>query len=110
MAVLLWGVLPYVTALVLIGGLIWRYRYDQFGWTTRSTQLYESKLLRIASPLFHYSLFGVLAGHLVGLLIPKAWTDLVITQDTYHAFALYGGSLAGIGTVVGIAMLIYRRR
>ena len=110
MAVLLWGVLPYVTALVLIGGLVWRYRYDQFGWTTRSTQLYESKLLRIASPLFHYSLFGVLAGHLIGLLIPKAWTDLVISQDTYHAFALYGGGLAGIGTVVGIAMLIYRRR
>ena len=110
MDLLLWGVLPYLTLLVLIGGLTWRYRYDQFGWTTRSTQLYESKLLRIASPLFHYSLFGVLAGHLVGLLIPKAWTDLVISQDAYHAFALYGGGLAGLGTVVGIAMLIYRRR
>ncbi len=110
MDLLLWGVLPYLTLVVLIGGLIWRYRYDQFGWTTRSTQLYESRLLRIASPLFHYSLFGVLAGHLVGLLIPKDWTDLVITQDTYHAFALYGGGLAGLGTVVGIAMLIYRRR
>ncbi len=34
----------------------------------------------------------------------------MISQDTYHAFALYGGGVAGIGTVVGIAMLIYRRR
>jgi nitrate reductase gamma subunit len=41
MNVLLWGVLPYVMMAILIGGLIWRYRYDQFGWTTRSSQLYN---------------------------------------------------------------------
>ena len=52
--VLLWGVLPYVVVAVLVGGTIWRYRYDQFGWTTRSSQLYESRLLRIGSPLFHF--------------------------------------------------------
>ena len=41
---------------LLVGGTIWRYRYDQFGWTTRSSQLYESRLLRIGSPLFHFGL------------------------------------------------------
>lgn len=50
--ILLWGVLPYVALVILIGGTIWRYRTDQFGWTTRSSQVYESKLLRIASPSF----------------------------------------------------------
>ncbi len=94
----------------LVAGTIWRYRYDQFGWTTRSSQLYESKLLRIASPLFHYGLFVVLAGHLMGLLIPKAWTDLVVSQETYHLVALVAGTLAGVATLVGIALLIYRRR
>jgi nitrate reductase gamma subunit len=108
--VLLWGALPYVVALVLVAGTIWRYRYDQFGWTTRSSQLYESRLLRIASPMFHYGLFVVLAGHLMGLLIPKAWTDLVVSQETYHLVALVAGTLAGIATLVGIALLIYRRR
>lgn len=110
LSILLWGVLPYLVALLLIGGLIWRYRYDQFGWTTRSSQLYESKLLRIASPMFHYGLFVVLGGHLLGLLIPKSWTDVVVTQDTYHLVALVAGTLAGIATLVGIVMLIYRRR
>ena len=57
LSLLLWGILPYVMVAVLVGGLIWRYRYDQFGWTTRSSQLYESRLLRIGSPLFH---FGIL--------------------------------------------------
>jgi nitrate reductase gamma subunit len=52
----------------------------------------------------------VLGGHLLGLLIPKAWTDLVVSQDTYHLVALGGGSVAGIATLVGIALLIYRRR
>jgi nitrate reductase gamma subunit len=110
MDILLWGVLPYLVVLTLIAGLVWRYRYDQFGWTTRSSQLYESKLLRIASPLFHFGLLAVLMGHLMGLLIPKAWTDMIITQHTYHSIALYGGSAAGLATLVGIAMLIYRRR
>lgn len=108
--IFLWGVLPYLVAFTLVAGTIWRYKYDQFGWTTRSSQLYESKLLRIASPMFHYGLFVVLMGHLMGLLIPKAWTDLVVSQETYHEVALWAGTAAGVATLVGIALLIYRRR
>jgi len=108
--ILLWGVLPYLIALVLIAGLVWRYRYDQFGWTTRSSQLYESRLLRVASPLFHFGLLVVLGGHLMGLLIPKEITDRFVTQEMYHLVALTAGTLAGIATLVGIGLLIYRRR
>jgi nitrate reductase gamma subunit len=111
MALLLWGVLPYVVLLTLVGGLIWRYRYDQFGWTTRSSQLYESRLLRVGSPLFHFGLLFVLIGHIVGLIIPKRWTEAVgVSQEFYHANALIVGGIAGFGTLVGIAILIYRRR
>lgn len=111
MSVFLWGVLPYLTLLVLISGLNWRYKYDQFGWTTRSSQLYESKMLKIASPLFHYALLGVFLGHVVGLLIPKWLTDNVgITQHQYHLGAFYGGSAAGLALVIGLALLIWRRR
>ena len=31
----LWVVLPYVTAVAFAIGMFWRYRYDQYGWTTR---------------------------------------------------------------------------
>ena len=111
MGIFVWGVLPYATALILVGGLIWRYRYDQFGWTTRSSQLYESRLLKIASPLFHFALIAVFLGHVVGLLIPKALTDWVgLDQHMYHLGAFYGGGLAGIALVVGLGLLIYRRR
>lgn len=62
LAPLLWGVLPYVTIAVLVGGTIWRYRYDKFGWTTRSSELYEARLLRIGSPLFHFGILVALRG------------------------------------------------
>ncbi len=111
MSTFLWGVVPYVVVTVLVVGLVWRYRYDQFGWTTRSSQLYESRLLKIASPLFHYALLAVFLGHVVGLLVPKAFTDAIgISQEMYHAGAFYGGGAAGVALVVGLVLLIWRRR
>jgi nitrate reductase gamma subunit len=109
--ILLWGVLPYVVLAVVIGGTVWRYRYDQFGWTTRSSQLYESRILRIASPLFHFGILAVLAGHVMGLIIPKTWTEAVgVTEGMYHFLALSIGLVAGVGTLLGIILLIWRRR
>ncbi|MEV0171380.1 respiratory nitrate reductase subunit gamma [Streptomyces sp. NPDC050803] len=111
MTTLLWGILPYVTFALLVAGVVWRYRYDKFGWTTRSSQVYESKLLNIASPAFHYGILFVLVGHIVGLFIPESWTDAVgVSEHTYHLFSLYGGTAAGLLTVAGILLLIYRRR
>jgi nitrate reductase gamma subunit len=111
MDTVLWGVLPYVMVVVLIGGTVWRYRYDKFGWTTRSSQLYESRLLRIGSPLFHFGLLVVLVGHIGGLVIPIAWTKAVgISQESYHFNALLFGGIAGACTLAGVAILVYRRR
>ncbi|NUP51692.1 MAG: respiratory nitrate reductase subunit gamma [Catenulispora sp.] len=109
--ILLWGALPYAVLAALIIGTIWRYRYDKFGWTTRSSQLYESRLLRIASPLFHFGLLFVILGHIGGLLIPQSWTDAAgVSDHTYHLVALVSGTAAGVATLAGIALLIYRRR
>jgi nitrate reductase gamma subunit len=109
--ILLWAVLPYVTIAVFVVGMLWRYRYDKFGWTTRSSQLYERKLIRIASPLFHIGILAVVIGHVVGLLIPETWTNaLGISESMYHVMALTIGGIAGICTLVGIVLLIYRRR
>ncbi|MGW4911628.1 respiratory nitrate reductase subunit gamma [Streptomyces sp. NPDC004270] len=111
MSILLWGALPYVAFALLAAGLVWRYRYDKYGWTTRSSQVYESKLLDIASPVFHYGILFVLAGHLIGLFIPMSWTHAIgVSEHTYHLFSLYGGTFAGVLAVAGLALLVYRRR
>jgi nitrate reductase gamma subunit len=108
---LLWVAIPYICLAVFVVGHFWRYRYDKFGWTTRSSQLYESRLLRLGSPLFHFGILFVFAGHVMGLGVPASWTEKVgVSEDMYHATAVGTGSIAGICTVVGMAILIYRRR
>ena len=108
---ILWVVVPYGALVVFIGGHAWRYRYDKFGWTTRSSQLYESRLLRLGSPLFHFGILAALGGHVMGLFVPKSWTEEVGFHETaYHAMSLTLGVIAGCGTVIGLSILIYRRR
>ncbi|MEU3009722.1 respiratory nitrate reductase subunit gamma [Nocardia asteroides] len=106
-----WDIVPYVSLAMMIVGTWWRYRYDKFGWTTRSSQLYESRLLRIGSPMFHFGMLVVIVGHIIGLVIPESWTDAVgISQHVYHIQAITLGSIAGVATLTGIALLVYRRR
>ena len=109
--ILLWVVFPYVCLTVFAVGHWWRYRYDKFGWTTRSSQLHESRLLRLGSPLFHFGILFVLGGHVMGLGIPKSWTEFLgISEGLYHFMAVSVGAVAGVCTVTGMAILIYRRR
>ena len=106
-----WDVVPYVTLTIVVVGTWWRYRYDKFGWTTRSSQLYESRLLRIGSPMFHFGILVVVFGHFVGLVIPQSWTEAIrVSQHVYHVHAMTLGSIAGVCTLLGISLLIYRRR
>jgi nitrate reductase gamma subunit len=109
--VLLWVIFPYLAIAMLVGGLIWRYRYDKFGWTTRSSQLYEASILRWGSPLFHFGILLVLIGHFGGLVVPKSWTDAIgVSDHTYHLMAVFLGTVAGFCTLIGLAILIARRR
>jgi nitrate reductase gamma subunit len=111
MSTFLWVIVPYLCLATFVLGHVWRYRFDKFGWTTRSSQLYESRLLRLGSPLFHFGMLGVVAGHVVGLVVPESWTEwLGISETAYHWAALLGGIAAGVLTVVGMVILIYRRR
>ncbi len=109
--ILLWSVVPYAALGICLVGHVWRYRYDKFGWTTRSSQLYENRLLRLGSPLFHYGIVFVFLGHVLGLVIPESWTEAIgIGESTYHAVSFALGTVAGIAAVAGLAILIYRRR
>ena len=108
---LFWVALPYVSFIAFLVGMYWRYHYDAYGWTTRSSQMYESRLLRIGSPLFHFGILMALAGHVVGLVIPESWTSaLGISEETYHVAAVAMGVVAAVMVVSGLAILIYRRR
>ena len=106
----LWIALPYASLLLLGAGLVWRYRNDQFGWTSRSSQWNELRILRWSSPLFHLGILLVAAGHGMGLGVPKAWTEAAgIPEHIYHLMAVVPGTLAGVMTLTGLGGLLYRR-
>ena len=111
MKTFLWIVFPYICLTCFVTGHVWRYRYDKFGWTSRSSELYEKRLLAWASPLFHFGILGVLAGHVIGLLVPESWTAAIgVSEHTYHVVAVSLGTVAGLAAVTGLALLVYRRR
>ncbi len=108
--ILLWVVVPYVAIALFVAGHIWRYRRDQFGWTCRSTQLLEGRLLAWGSNLFHYGALAAIAGHVVGLLIPEQLTAAVgVSEYVYHLFSAYAGTGAGLMCAAGLVILLYRR-
>ncbi len=106
----LWLVLPYVSLTVFVVGHWWRYRRDQFGWTSRSTQLLESRLLAWGSTMFHYGALAVIGGHIVGILIPASVTGKFgISETNYHHLSGWAGGAAGIVCLVGFGILTFRR-
>jgi nitrate reductase gamma subunit len=105
-----WLVLPYVSVTIFVVGHIWRYRTDQFGWTSRSTQLLESKLLAWGSTLFHWGALAVIAGHVGGILVPAGLTArLGISESLYHHISGIAGGIAGLVCLAGFGILAFRR-
>lgn len=105
-----WVVLPYLALAIFVVGHIWRWRYDQFGWTSRSTQLQERRLLKWGSPIFHYGTFAAIAGHVIGVLIPQAWTNAIgIPENVYRWFSAAAGTVAAVLVIGGVIVLAGRR-
>ncbi|MFI7705620.1 respiratory nitrate reductase subunit gamma [Nonomuraea sp. NPDC049480] len=110
MNVALWVVVPYIALTIFVVGHVWRWRVDQFGWTTRTTQVLESRLLRLGSPLFHLGAFAAIGGHALGLLVPKSWTEAIgVDEHLYHVVSVSAGTVAGVMVVVGLGLLLARR-
>jgi nitrate reductase gamma subunit len=106
----LYVALPYLAIAAFVVGHVWRWRRDQFGWTARSTQLLERRLLLPGTVLFHVGMLLALGGHVLGILVPASWTDAVgISHDAYHWLSVVAGGSAGLLVVLGLTILVARR-
>lgn len=107
---IVFGIWPYVALTVFVVGHVWRWRYDQYGWTTRTSELMEKRWLLWASPIFHVGVLFAAVGHFLGLVIPaSATTALGVSEHAYHLVALGGGIFAGTLLLVGFVLLMVRR-
>lgn len=107
---LLWVIFPYTCIAIFIIGHIFRFKYDQFSWTAKSSEFVEKKSLMWGSILFHLGIIPVILGHVVGLGIPASWLRAIgVSDHLYHIGAVYIGSIFGIVTLIGMLLLTARR-
>lgn len=105
-----WIIFPYITVVIMIVGLLFRFAYRQLSWSAPSTEFFEKKWLRIGSPLFHWGILFALIGHLMGMVVPIEFYHMLgISDDLYHFGAIYGGGFVGLMVVAGLIILLIRK-
>jgi nitrate reductase gamma subunit len=106
----LWVIFPYLSLVTFVLGHIYRYVYDQYGWTSASSQLLERRLLMWGVLLFHWGILFVFAGHAMGLLVPiGVYRSMGVSDHDYHLLSLWAGTVVGVVALTGILLLNIRR-
>ncbi|KAB8307057.1 respiratory nitrate reductase subunit gamma [Rouxiella chamberiensis] len=103
------NIYPYLCGTVFLVGSWLRYDYGQYSWRAGSSQILEKKILRIASPLFHVGILGIIAGHAFGMLTPHWMYESFLPVPVKQQMAMFAGGACGVMTLVGGGMLLWRR-
>lgn len=106
----LFGYYPYIALAVLVIGSVLRFDREQYTWRTGSSQLLRRKQLVLGSILFHVGILLIFVGHLVGLLTPVDFWELVhVSHAAKQMLAIVAGGIAGSMCLVGGLLLLHRR-
>jgi nitrate reductase gamma subunit len=105
----LFGIYPYVCAVVFLLGSLIRFDREQYTWRSGSSQLLRRRLLRWGSNLFHAGILFLLVGHTVGMLTPHWAYEWLISSGAKQVMAMVSGGAAGALAFAGLSLLLYRR-
>ena len=101
--------LPYVALTVFLIGTVYRYRGTKFKFSSLSSEFLEGKKLFWGSVPFHYGIIFLFFGHLVAFLFPREillWNSQPVRLLILEVSAF----IFGIGTLVGMILLLIRRK
>ncbi len=104
----LFVVLPYLAVFTMLLVTIQRYRSATFTYSSLSSQFLENRKHFWALVPMHYGVLIILAGHLIGFLIPRgvlAWNSHPLRLYVLEITALS----AGLITLVGMISVLVRR-
>ncbi|MDO8670930.1 MAG: respiratory nitrate reductase subunit gamma [Dehalococcoidia bacterium] len=105
---LLYGVFPYVAIVLAVTVSLLRFSVDRFSYSSLSSQFLEGRQLFWGSVPWHIGILIVLAGHVVGIVLPssvKAFNGVPL-----RLYILEGTGLAlGVMALVGLIILALRR-
>ena len=99
----LWGVYPYVCLTLFFTVPIIRMVFRPYAWTTRSSGLFNNRLLGVASIFFHWGIFLVFIGHAAGL------AGGVMGYEDWLVFFYWAGLVGGLMAIFGSVVALLRR-
>ncbi len=100
--------LPYIAIAVFFIGVIYRYRYSKFTYSSLSSQFLEGRQLYWGSMPFHWGILFLFLMHLVAFLIP----DCIIAFNRQPVRLLVleiGAFMFGVTVLFGLLTLFIRR-
>jgi nitrate reductase gamma subunit len=103
------GIYPYVCAVVFLVGSLIRFDREQYTWRSGSSQLLRARQLRWGSNLFHIGILFLFFGHFVGMLTPHFAYEWLISSGGKQVLAMASGGVAGAVCFTGLTMLLHRR-
>lgn len=107
---LVWVAFPYIALAVCIFGSLYRYRTNQYTFSSLSSQfLGDGKQLGIGSLLWHIGLFLILFGHFMAMILTsfyKAIKESFVLIEISLDIMRYTAALA---VLTGLIILIHRR-
>ncbi len=106
----LFGIYPYIALAIFLFGSLIRFDREQYTWKSESSQVFNTGMLRLGSPLFHIGVLGLFFGHAAGLLTPVwVWDALGVEHGTKQLVAMVAGGTMGSLCLIGLLMLLGRR-
>lgn len=108
MNLILFGIFPYVALTLAVAVGLYRYTIDRYSWSSQSSQFLESKVLYWGAIPWHYSLLAILAAHLLAVLFPTSWGELLGRPARLYLLEATGLGL-GVCAVFSLVLFITRR-
>lgn len=104
------GIYPYIALAIFLLGSLVRFDREQYTWKSESSQVLNTGMLRLGSPLFHVGILGLFFGHAAGLLTPVwVWDTLGVSHGVKQTVAMAAGGVMGLLCLIGLLMLLVRR-
>ncbi len=104
------GIYPYICAVIFLLGSLARFDRDQYTWRSESSQMLSTGTLRVGSNLFHLGIIGLFFGHFFGMLTPPEILHAVgVTASQKQLLAVVAGGILGVICLIGLLLLIHRR-
>jgi nitrate reductase gamma subunit len=103
---LLFAILPYVAFFTFFLATIERYRRGRYSYSSLSSQFLENRQHFWSLVPFHYGILVVLAGHVLGFLIPREillWNSVPVRLYFLEITGLTFGLLTLVGLGAGLA-------